>query len=893
MHPSTHQTHSNCSDTGVIRIVGARTHNLQNISVEIPAGRLVVVCGVSGSGKSSLAFDTLFSESQRRYLECTSSRTRSLLHQLPRAAVDEITGLAPAVSVDQKVSGVPPKSTLATVTEIHDYLRLLYARAGTAHCTRCNKPVRQQSIDQILQRVLQSPERTRLMVLSPMVRGRRGAHQDVLDRIVRNGFVRARIDGVMVDTADFKPLTATAEHHIEAIVDRIVVREGVAPRLRESLKLACRESDGSCIVCREVDGAWQETLYSTRYACAECDLSFPAPEPGTLSFHSPRGACPACGGLGIRGATVSLSADTSDAVHTVFRRRPCDECLGTRLQPFARNIRFMGVTLPEFTRLDVTAAADVCRQWLSQFAEPDRLLHEARLVAARTLPDLLDRLQCLDDVGIGYLTLDRPAITLSGGEYQRARLAAALSTKLHGAHYVLDEPTAGLHPRDTSRLLTALRKLRDAGGTVIVVEHDPQVIEAADWVLDLGPGAGADGGQLLFAGPPAALSEHPVSPTGRLLRERRERRLAAEAGVRISSDQTGFAEPPESPAAASAANAPKAGRSARRRSTPAAKIPADGCIRICGARLHNLKQVTAEIPLRRLTGISGVSGSGKSSLIRGTLVPWLQAVLAGRDATQAAADCDCDSISGAESILRLVCLDQAPPGRSGRSCIATLTPLWDDIRRLLAKTREARARGWGAQFFSFNAGGGRCSVCRGTGVRAVRMPFLANTEILCSACEGTRFSRAARSVHFRGKSVDELLRMRVDEASEFFAEFARLKSILDVCRSVGLGYLQLGQSTSTFSGGENQRARIAAELALPASEHTLYVLDEPTGGLHAADVQQLISHLRKLVLMQHSVIVLEHHPDVLTACDWIIELGPDAAANGGQIVFAGEVKSPK
>ena len=895
------------SNSEFIRIRGARTHNLQNISVDIPTGRLVVVSGVSGSGKSSLAFDTLFSESQRRYLECISVRTRSLLHQLPRADVDEITGLAPAVSVDQRVSGVPQRSTLSTVTEIHDYLRLLYAHSGTAHCTQCDRPVRQQSIDQILQRVLQHPERTRLMVLSPMIRGRRGAHQEVLDRIIRNGFVRARIDGQMVDVADFKPLQPSVEHHIEAIVDRIVIRDGVAPRLRESLKLACRESDGTCIVCHELEGRWLETLFSTRYACPECDLSFPTPDPGTFSFHSPRGACGVCGGLGVRGAAVTVEdsagiagTDTAETAISVFRRRPCEECGGSRLQPFPRRIRFLGVTLSEFTGQDVTSAANTCRNWLTQIEQPDLLHPEARLAAARTLPDLLNRLECLENVGVGYLTLDRPAVTLSGGEYQRARLAAALSTKLHGAHYVLDEPTAGLHPRDTARLLAALKTLRDSGGTVIVVEHDPQVIEAADWVLDIGPGAGADGGQLLFSGTPAELCNHPTSPTGRLLRERRERRAAVESAA--------AAQPDSAAATTKTRRSPRNRKVAAAEATAAPTVPAatvpredpglarhpnapgtDGWIRICGARLHNLKHVTAEIPLRRLTGISGVSGSGKSSLIRGTLVPWLQAVLAGRDPVLAAADADCDSIAGADSIARLVCLDQAPPGRSGRSCIATLTPLWDDIRRLLAKTRESRARGWGAQFFSFNAGGGRCSVCRGTGVRAVRMPFLANAEVICSSCGGTRFSRAARSVRFRGKSVDELLRMRVDEAREFFSEFSRLRSILEVCCSVGLGYLQLGQSTSSFSGGENQRARIAAELALPSTEHTLYVLDEPTGGLHAFDVQRLIKHLREHVLLKHSVVVLEHHSDVLTACDWVLELGPDAAANGGRIVSAGAV----
>ncbi|MEY3173190.1 MAG: Excinuclease subunit [Planctomycetota bacterium] len=902
------QPENNLTDPGVIRIRGARTHNLQNISVDIPTGRLVVVSGVSGSGKSTLAFDTLFAESQRRYLECISVRTRSLLHQLPRADVDDITGLAPAVSVDQRVSGVPQRSTLSTVTEIHDYLRLLYARAGTAHCTRCGRPVQQQSIDQILQRVLQHPERTRLMVLSPIVRGRRGAHQEVLDRIVRNGFVRARINGEMVDVADFKPLQPSIAHNIEAVVDRIVIREGVAQRLRESLKLACRESDGTCIVCHEANGQWHETLFSTRYACPDCDLSFPTPDPGTFSFHSPRGACGVCGGLGIRGTAVPSQSVADqptaakrcsrnakdqqplpDAAVPVFRRRPCEECGGSRLQPFPRSVRFLDMTLPEFTRQEAAAAAEICGGWLKQLEQPGQLSHEAQLAAARTLPDLHTRLRCLVDVGVGYLTLDRPANTLSGGEYQRARLAAALSTRLHGAHYVLDEPTAGLHPRDTAKLLNALRQLRDSGGTVIVVEHDPQVIEAADWVLDMGPGAGADGGQLLFAGTPAALCEHSTSPTGQLLRERRDRRAEQPAAAPVSRSSRRRKSVPEAGADAGANAGMMSRETAAAVVHPRHPAPpgADGWLRIRGARLHNLRQITAEIPLRRLTGISGVSGSGKSSLIRGTLVPWLQAVLAGRDAGVAAADCDCNGISGAESIARLVCLDQAPPGRSGRSCIATLTPLWDDIRRLLAKTREARARGWGAQFFSFNTGGGRCSACRGTGIRAVRMPFLANAEVICSACGGTRFSRAARSVRFRGKSVDELLRLRVDEAREFFGEFARLRSILEVCCSVGLGYLQLGQSSSTFSGGENQRARIAAELALPSAEHTLYVLDEPTGGLHAFDVQRLIGHLRGLVRLQHTVIVLEHHSDVLNACDWVLELGPDAAAAGGQIISAG------
>ena len=874
------------SQLEAIRIRGARTHNLQNLSVEIPVGRLVVITGVSGSGKSSLAFDTVFAESQRRYLECISARTRGLLHQLPRADVDEITGLAPAVSVDQRVAGVPQRSTLATVTEIHDYLRLLYARAGTAHCTRCDNAVEQQSIDQILQRVLQHPERTRVMVLSPIVRGRRGAHQEVLERIVRNGFVRARIDGVIVDVADLQPLQPSIVHHIEAIVDRIVIREGVAPRLRESLSLACRESDGTCIVSHEADGVWHETLFSTRFACAACELSFPTPDPGTFSFYSPRGACSVCGGLGVCGEAVG------DADTTVFRRRVCAECGGSRLQPFPRSMRFLGMKFGEFSQLNAAAAAEVCERWLGDAARPGVLTEEARLAAERTLPDLLARLRCLVEVGVGYLTLDRPAGTLSGGEYQRARLATALSTRLHGAHYILDEPTAGLHPRDTARLLRALRQLRDSGGTVIVVEHDAQVIEAADWVLDIGPGAGADGGRLLFAGTPQELCERGDSPTARLLRQRR---AEAAAGSNQSEKRAGESEVSIESAGRSrrgrgrirSANAVEPVQVRPRSLRTPESVGAENWLRICGARLHNLQNITAEFPLRRLVGVAGVSGSGKSSLIRGTLVPWLQSTRQGREPRLASADCECDGIEGWESIARVVCLDQGPPGRSGRSCISTLTPLWDEVRRLLSKTREARARGWGPQFFSFNAGGGRCVECRGAGTRAVRMPFLAAAEVVCSACGGTRFGRAARSVRFRGKSVDEILNLRVDEAREFFGEFLRLRGILDVCCSVGLGYLKLGQSSSSFSGGENQRARIAAELALPAAEHTLFVLDEPTGGLHAFDVERLTVHLRKLVELQHSVIVLEHHSDILRACDWVLELGPDAAAEGGRIVSFG------
>ncbi len=831
-----------------IRIRGARTHNLKNLSTDIPCGKLIVVTGVSGSGKSSLAFDTIFAESQRRYLECVSVKTRGLLHQLPRADVDEITGLAPAISVDQRSSTVPQRSTLAVTTEIYDFLRLLYARAGTAHCTQCNREVQRQSVDQIVSRTLRLPDRTKLMVLSPMVRAKKGGHQEALDRIVRSGFVRARIDGAIVDIAEAPALNPAKSHQIEAIVDRIVMKEGIATRLRESIELACRESEGTCLISYEQDGAWTEKLYSTRYCCPDCDLNFLTPEPGSFSFHSPRGACPECHGMGVEGTAVEGETVT-------FRTIPCRACEGTRLLPFSRKMTFLGMTLPDFCRLSVHAAQQRAATWLQQMHEPGLLTQEAKLVAERTIPDVHSRLQCLNDVGVGYLTLNRPTRSLSGGEYQRARLAACLSSRLFGAHFVLDEPTAGLHPRDTHRLLQALRQLRDSGGTVIVVEHDPDVIQAADWLLDLGPAAGADGGELLFSGTPEDCCRQSDSPTGRFLRSLQERKHhSAEA-----SD-----------------------------ASEALCEPAELILKIVGARCHNLKNISAEIPLNRLVAVTGVSGSGKSSLIRGTLVPYLHAVLtAGRDPLTAAADTDCDRIEGITHIHRLVSLDQTPAGRSARSCLVTLTPIWDDIRKLFAKTREARAKGFKSQAFSFNSGSGRCAECQGTGTRNVRMAFLPNATITCPVCHGTRFSQTIRSILFREKSVADILRMRVDEARDFFQEFQRLREILQTFCQVGLGYLPLGQPTSTFSGGESQRARLAAELSIPSQEHTLYVLDEPTSGLHASDVRMLTSHLQQLVKLGHSVVVIEHNEEVIRACDWVLNIGPDAADRGGEILFCG------
>lgn len=864
----------------LIRIRGARTHNLRNLDVDLPAGKLIVMTGVSGSGKSSLAFDTLFAEGQRRYLESVSVQTRTLLRQLPRPDVDEITGLAPTISVDQRVSSVPARSTLAVTTEIYDFLRLLYARAGTAHCTGCGKPVQRQSVDQILHQILQLAERTRLMIMSPMVRGRRGAHKEVLERIARNGFVRARVDGEVVDIADVPPLAAGKAHSIEAIVDRIVIKEGIESRLRESVELACRESDGTCVISHEVNGSWVEKLYSTRFCCPECDLNFPTLEPRSFSFSSPWGACQQCSGLGVQGV-VDLDSEIA-----IFQQKACEACVGSRLQPFARRVTFLGRTIAEFTQQSVDAALTTMESWLRvlqsapdlQIAPSDDptlvddgtgLTQEQRLVAERTLPDIEARLKCLSEVGIGYLGLDRPSRTLSGGEFQRARLAASLSSQLHGAHFVLDEPTAGLHPRDTQRLLKTLFDLRDAGGTVIVVEHDGEIMRAADWLVDLGPGAGADGGKLLFSGTPADVEKFAESPTGDYLR-----RSTAE---RIKSAMTESKPKPKSGAKI-------------RRAVPDKDVGqvVSEKLTIVTAHLHNLRNITVDIPLRKLVCVTGVSGSGKSSLVFGTLLPVVSAAIQRkRDVALVAADARCDGVVGVEQIQRVLSLDQAPLGRSARSCIATLCGLWDEVRRLFAKIRESRSRGLNAKHFSFNSGDGRCPECMGTGVRNVRMSFLPDAVVPCAVCHGLRFSKAVCSIRFRNKSVADVLQMRVDEATEFFSEFSRLHTILSAFNSVGLGYMTLGQPANTFSGGEAQRARLASELATPSNDHTLYVLDEPTSGLHPADVDRLMTHLRTLVNGGHSVIVIEHQLDVIRQADWLIDIGPDSADRGGEVVYSG------
>lgn len=834
-----------------IRIRGARTHNLQNIDVDLPLGQLIVMTGVSGSGKSSLAFDTLFAEGQRRYLDSISVHTRSLLKQLPRPDVDEVSGLPPTVSVDQRVSIAPARSTLAVTTDVYDYLRLLYARAGTAHCTECGKAVVSQSVDQIRDRLLQLPDRSKLMILSPMVRSRRGGHKDVLERIGNSGFVRLRIDGQLYDIGDVPELERTKAHTIDAVVDRIIIRDGIGQRLRESIELAVRESDGTCIVCEQQDGKWVDRLFSTSFSCPDCDLSFPALEPRTFSFNSAWGACPECEGFGVRG----IVDDTDDI--TVFRQAACSSCRGSRLQPFAAGVTFLGLKLADFTALNVADAMTQVDNWMDSLQESDSTSQETEQIAAKTLPDIRQRLQCLSDVGIAYLNLNRVTRTLSGGEFQRARLASCLGTGVFGACFVLDEPTAGLHPRDTHRLLQLLRAIRDAGATVVVVEHDGDVMRSADFLLDLGPGAGLDGGRLLFAGSPEDAAATAQSPTGDYLR-----------GITLHTTE------------------PRSSRGLFDDGNP--DVADSPSLTICNARLNNLQNITVDMPLKQLVCVTGVSGSGKSSLIMDTLLPVARAAChSGKQLPTVLADVQCDAITGLHQIQRVVAVDNSPLGRNRRSCLATYSGLWDQLRKLFAKTRIARARGFTARQFSFNSGDGRCPECKGTGVLDLQMTFLPDASVPCPQCHGQRFTAATLAVKFAEHSPADVLELRVDEAVEVFAEFTAVRKCLQTFCDVGLGYIQLGQPASTFSGGESQRIRLATELSTPHSEHTLFVLDEPTSGLHPADILRLNNVLLGLVNAGHSVFVIEHSIDVMRAAGWIIDVGPESSAQGGRIVCCG------
>lgn len=819
-----------------IRVRSARVHNLRGIDVDIPRQRLTVLTGVSGSGKSSLAFDVIHAESQRRYLESLSSETRARVGVWQRPEVDVIDGLPPTISVGQSAGSASLRSTLATTTEVLDYLRLLFARCGEAHCPKCRQPLSARSPQEIVEQILALEEGRKVMILAPLVRGKRGAHREVFETIAKAGFVRARVDGELIEVSQPPTLAKTKPHTIEAIVDRIVVKAGLQARLRESVELALKHGEGTIILCEQSADGWLDHAYSSRFACADCGVSFAELEPRTFSFNSPHGACLSCRGLGVRVADEA-DFDTISSQQSE-RQELCPDCDGSRLNAFARSVCFRGIALPELLGRTVSDAAQTVADWQTSEVLQTSEVSISR-VLERTLPAIRSRLEFLIRVGADYLTLDRPTRTLSGGEFQRARLAACLGSGLVGACYVLDEPTVGLHPKDTAAMIDTLHELRDHGNTVLVVEHDPDVMRSADHLIDLGPGAGADGGRVIASGTPSDVIGNPQSVTGPFV------------------GRTKFLDQ---------------GR---------ARVPIlrsehePRWLALANVSVHNLCEVSVRIPLRALTAITGVSGSGKTSLVHHALVPQVRQQLALRPNGEI------------EAIARLVEVTQSPLGRTPASNPATYSGLWDEVCRLYAQTREAKLRGFRASRFKFNSPSGRCEVCRGRGVQRVRLQLLPDVFVTCPTCRGERFNAATLQVRFHGRTAADVLRLRIDEAAEMFANIPRIATVLKTFGEVGLGYLRLGQSATTLSGGEAQRVKLATELSRESNEPTLFVLDEPTTGLHPLDVERLLSLLRRLVNAGHTVVVIEHHLDVIGRADWLIDLGPDGGSRGGQIVAEG------
>lgn len=816
---------SNRKKTGsvanAIRIRGARVHNLQNVDIDIPRDALTVITGVSGSGKSSLAFDTLYAEGQRQYIDSLSAYARQFLDQIPRPDVDSMDGLAPTLAIDQKPGMTGARSTVATITEIYDYLRLLYARAGTPHCGHCGSSIAQQSPDAIRDSLLGLPQKTKLVLMSPMVRGRRGAHREVFELIRKAGLIRARVDGEILLLEDVPPLAPRKNHTVEAVVDRIAIRDGVDARLQESVNLALKLGSGLLSTLVQNGDQWDEEIFSTAMACIECGASFEEIEPRTFSFNSPYGACPECDGLGY----------LDDPQVT------CAACGGGRLRPEALSVTIGGVAIHQLTAMPLNEVV----RWFSSMTR-----HLSDLQAAVAEPisrEVVRRLQFLERVGVTYLTLDRRADTLSGGELQRVRLATSIGSGLVGVCYVLDEPSIGLHPADHDRLIDCVRELQYQGNTVVIVEHDEATMRAADYLVDIGPGAGDHGGRIISQGTPEEVIADSASITGQYL-----------SGARRVVTKTTRRKPQRSKS-----------------------------LVLKGVTTHNLKNVTVQFPLGLLIGVSGVSGSGKSSLISDTLYP----ALAKKLELTTNEPGPFKGLTGAGKIDKLIPIDQAPIGRSPRSCPATYSGVLDEVRKVYAATREAKTRGFTASRFSFNSAAGRCELCKGHGVERIEMNFLSDLFVTCSRCGGKRFNRQTLQVRFKGASVADVLDMSIDQAAEFFENVPRLARLLASLQDVGLGYLHLGQSSTTLSGGEAQRIKLGTELARSATGKTLYLLDEPTTGLHFADVARLVGVLQRLVDAGNTVLVIEHNFDLLAACDWLIDLGPTGGVGGGEILAAG------
>lgn len=913
-----------------IKIEGARAHNLKNINVQIPRDKLVVVTGLSGSGKSSLAFDTIYAEGQRRYVESLSAYARQFLGQMDKPDVDNIEGLSPAISIDQKTTSHNPRSTVGTVTEIYDYLRLLYARAGRPHCPNCGKPITQQSVDQMVDRIMQLPAGAKLLIMAQLVRGKKGEHKKVLEQIRREGYVRVRIDGELHDLGEEIALEKQKKHTIEIVVDRLVVREGMESRLADSLETALHAGEGVVYV-QVVDG--ELLMFSENFACVDCGISLPEIAPRMFSFNSPFGACPVCTGLGshkefdpalvvpdptlsvadgvfaplsknpnsygMRAITALLAAHDYDAhmpwnrmdkktqkmllygsdeyvsfqytnmfgeekeyhvpyegVLPALTRRyretdseemresyedymtdtPCSACHGARLKPEALAVTVGGKNIAALTALTIREA-----DAFLMAAEQDFTPREAK-IAGEILKEIHARLHFLLDVGLDYLTLSRAASTLSGGEAQRIRLATQIGSGLMGVLYILDEPSIGLHQRDNNRLLATLRHLRDLGNTLIVVEHDEDTMYAADHIIDIGPGAGEHGGEVVAEGTAAEIMKNSASITGQYLSRKKFIPVPAE----------------------------------RRRGN-------GYFLEIVGASENNLKDVNVKFPLGTLTLVTGVSGSGKSTLVNEILYRGVASRLyraKGKPGKH-------KKIKGLEHIDKVINIDQQPIGRTPRSNPATYTGVFDAIRELFSQVSESRMRGYKAGRFSFNVKGGRCEACRGDGILKIEMQFLPDVYVPCEVCKGARYNRETLEVHYKGKTIAEVLDMTIDEAVEFFANVPRIARKLEIIRDVGLGYIRLGQPATTLSGGEAQRVKLATELARRSTGKTLYILDEPTTGLHAADIHKLLLILQRLVDGGDTVVVIEHNLDVIKTADHIIDLGPEGGTGGGTIVAQG------